>query len=440
MGYAREGMLRRLSLSLVLSVLAHAGIVGLGLALGARAFSGPVDIELADVHVAEVKDFPLGAAESGTHAKPKARARARSHAPAAPESGTLAARAGDEKPQAGSSSTEDEAAPAPTSDLGAYGPEGSRFAALIRLDRLRGTDYQAPVDALLLHLPDRRELLAGTGLNLFDDFDAVLIATPNVLDPSVTFLVVRHHLEQAAMRAALTRGARSGDRALIWRVQQGALIGEWRARKDLAADAPPHRLDDRIVMLADPGLAIVTPPAYRSLILGGPPPGAPAAAAPDGGASDGGAGANGDWASLLGRIDAEEGLVPPDAIVSIKAVDVVKARGLPAGQGGAGPMIYGLEIPPVARGVIGIDDGPFFDLDAVFAAEAPARHWEAEWPGLQRKLRSHPYALLSGFSTLIGRATLSREDNVIHFHLSLTRDETLRLLALAQQLLVGRGL
>jgi hypothetical protein len=432
-------MLRRLSLGLVLSVLAHAGMVGLGLALGARGWSGPVDIELADVHVAEVKDFPLGAPESGTHDKPKARARARSHAPAAPESGTLAARAGEEKPQAGSSSTEDEAAPAPTSDLGAYGPEGSRFAALIRLDRLRGTDYQAPVDALLLHLPDRRELLSGTGLNLFDDFDAVLIATPNVYDPSVTFLVVRHHLEVAAMRAALTRGARAGDRTLTWRVQQGAAIGEWHARKDDATDAPPRRLDDRIVMLADPGLAIVTPPAYRSLLLNGPPPAVPAAAAggPDGGTADGGAAGSGGWASLLGRIDAEDGLVPPDAIVSIKAVDIFKAKGFAPGQG---PMIYGLEIPPVARAVIGIDDGPFLDLDAVFPGEGPARHWEVEWPALQRKLRSHPYALLSGFSTLIGRATLAREDNVIHVHLSLTREETLRLLALAQQMLVGRGL
>src|SRR5690349_18326590 len=103
MGYARgRAMLRRLSLSLVLSVLAHVGMVGLGLALGARGWGGPVDIELADVHVAELKDFPLGGPEDGTHAKPKARARARSHAPAAPEAGTLAARAGDEKPQAGS--------------------------------------------------------------------------------------------------------------------------------------------------------------------------------------------------------------------------------------------------------------------------------------------------------------------------------------------------
>ena len=49
---------------------------------------------------------------------------------------------------------------------------------LLRLDRMRGTDYAAPVDDLLMHLPDCRALLQGTGLELFTDFDALLIATP----------------------------------------------------------------------------------------------------------------------------------------------------------------------------------------------------------------------------------------------------------------------
>jgi hypothetical protein len=198
-------------------------------------------------------------------------------------------------------------------------------------------------------------------------------------------------------------------------------------------------------VLADPGLAVLTPPAYRALLLGSA--GAPAAGTGDGGAAgddpDGGAAAlaaTGGWSTLLGRIGAEEGLVPPDGIVMMKAVDVLKTRGLPAGRGRAGPTIYGLEIPPSVSAVIGIDDGPFLDLDAQFAGEGSARHWELEWPALQRRLRTHPYAILSGFSTLVGRATLTREENVVHFHLTLTRDETLRLLALAQQLLANRGL
>jgi hypothetical protein len=178
------------------------------------------------------------------------------------------------------------------------------------------------------------------------------------------------------------------------------MVGEWHARKDVTPEAP-RRPDDRIVVLADPGLAVLTPPAYRALLLG-------SAGAPPAGTGDGGAAGD-----------------DPDGGAATRA--------------GAGPTIYGLEIPPGLSAVIGIDDGPFLDLEAQFAGEGPARHWELEWPALQRRLRTHPYAILSGFSTLVGRATLTREENVIHFHLTLTRDETLRLLALAQQLLANRG-
>ena len=67
----------------------------------------------------------------------------------------------------------------------------------MRLDRLRGTDYAAPVDELLGGFPIAATPCTGTRLDLFMDFDALLVATPNPLDPSVTFIAVRHHLDDA---------------------------------------------------------------------------------------------------------------------------------------------------------------------------------------------------------------------------------------------------
>ena len=103
-------------------------------------------------------------------------------------------------------------------------------------------------------------------------------------------------------------------------------------------------------------------------------------------------------------------------------------------------VLFGMEVPPSVSGVIGIDDSPYLDIVAEFKSEAPARHWETQWPVLQRKWRSHPYVVLSGFSTLVGRATLAREGAAVRLRLSVSRDETLRLLTLALQVLVGRGL
>jgi hypothetical protein len=431
-------MWRRWSWALALSVVAHLGLVAVAIAVGARGgLGGRVEVEITGLRLDEIKDLPLGGPAAGGEAKGHAQRHARNRAAPAPASGTLVTRA-DEREQAGAvSPAEDDSAPAPTNDLNAYGPRGSRLTALLRLDRLRGSDYAAPIDALLMRLPDRRDLLEGTGLDLFGAFDALLIATPHPLDPSVTFLAARHHLDEAVLRAALARGARATDRVLTWRNEAGRPVGERHARRG-AAPAGLVARDDRIIVLAAPGLAVVTPPAYRTMLLAPPPPpaGADAGAGLDGGAVDGGAGGveTLGWAPLLSRIGAEEGLMPPDGDLMVSAVDIFK----PSGASGEGPrLLYGMEIPPAVSGVVGVDDSPFLDLEGEFQTEEPARHWESEWPSLLSRLRGNPIVLLSGFSPLLSRATLTREGRIVRLHVTATRDETLRLLAFALHMLGG---
>src|SRR5580692_350193 len=325
-------MSRRWSLALGLSVLVHLALIALGLGLGARRWTGPVDIEITGMRLDELKDLPLGGPAAG-HGPGRAPRRVHHRAPAAPAEGTLAAKA-DERERAGQpSKADDPDAPAPTGDLAAYGPKGSRLTVLLRLDRLRGTDYVPAVDALLARLPDRRDLLEGTDLDLFQSFDALLIATPHPLDPSVTFLAARHHLDDGGLRAALSRGAKATDRVIAWRTEGGRPVGERHPRRGLPPGTPPSR-DDRIIVLAAPGLAIVTPPAYRALLLA-PRPGGGAVdggVAPDGGAgADGGAPSAIDWTSMLWRIGAEEGLMPPDGALLVSAADIFKTA---AGTGG----------------------------------------------------------------------------------------------------------
>jgi hypothetical protein len=433
-------MLLRWSLGLVLSVVAHAAVVVVGLAMGFSPFMGPVEVEIAGVSIEEVKDLPLGRPESG-EAKAQARARLRSRGPETPPAeGTLASRAGKDEKTAGSSPTDDETGPAPTSDLGAYGPQGSRLTVLMRLDRLRGTDYAAPVDELLIRLPDRRDFVSGTGLDLFMDFDALLVATPNPLDPSVTFVAVRHHLDDAKVRAALNRAAKGSDHTLTWRTQDGRPVAERRAREGGAS-----RRDDRLIMLAAPGLTVLTPRAYRALLLapatppdGGVGDGAAAAGAagnPDGGGPASLSPLKGGWATLLTRIDAEEGLMPPDGAVMVNAVDMLKSR---APAPGEPPLLYGMPLPAVINAVVGIADAPYLDIVAEFKTEAPAGQWETQWPTVQRKLRTNPLLVLSGFSPLVTRARLEREGRTVRLHLAVSRDETLRLLAMASHFLTGR--
>jgi hypothetical protein len=428
-------MSRQWSVALGLSVLVHLALVAVVLGLGARPFRGPVDIELTGMRLDELKDLPLGGPEGG-HGPGHAPRRAHHRAPP-PTEGTLAAKA-DERERAGQASpVEDRDAPAPTGELAAYGPKGSRLTVLLRLDRLRGTAYVAALDALLARLPDRRDLLEGTDLDLFQSIDALLIATPHPLDPRVTFLAARHHLDDGALVAALNRGAKATDRVIAWRNEGGRPVGERHPRRGLPPGTPTSR-DDRIIVLAAPGLTIVTPPAYRALLLA-PHPAAPpldAGVQPDGGAGpDGGASGQIDWASMLGRIDAEEGLMPPDGVLLLSAADIFKKTD---GAGGVPPVLYGMEVPGAMNAVLGLDDdGTFLDLQGDFPSEGPARHWDDEWRTIRHKLTVNPFVMLGGFSSLLMRATLARDGNTIRVHVTATPDETQRLVALALHLLGG---
>lgn len=444
MRYPDPVPVQRAGLAVLLSVLAHGGVGALALGLGIEGFSGPVDVELTDVRIEEVKELPLGGTRPGEAEANRAKARARSRSAEAPATGTLRTPDEEAAPKPGAADGEEASGPAPTSDLGAYGPEGSRFTVLIRLDRLRGTDYRGPVDELLMRLPDRRDLLEGTGLDLFDDFDALLAATPNPLDPTVTFVAARHRLDEGGLKSALNRAARGRDYSLAWRTEGGRPIAERRARRGAAG---PSR-DDRLFVLAGPGLAVVTPRAYRSLLLGrapaaDEPPSSPPADGADGGAANGDGGELGrssaasmSWAGLLSRIDAEEGLMPSDGAVMINAVDIFKAAG--SSSSAESPIFYGMEVPPAVNAVIGVSDSPFLDLVATFKREGPARHWETEWPNIQRKLRTNPLVVLSGFSPLVARAKVTREGQAVRLHLPVTRDETLRLLTFAATRLASR--
>ncbi|HXI55126.1 MAG TPA: hypothetical protein VNO55_03655 [Polyangia bacterium] len=463
-------MLRRWSLviglSLVIHVLVVGGAVGIALLLGIP-FGRPIDVEITGMSLEDVKDLPLGAPPGGERAnadKPAPRPPAQTPKPADGAGELSTGNEGKRRRSHGDDVDAPEGPePAPrASDLRQYGPEGSRVTALIRVDRLRATPYGPAVDEILMHLPDRRDLIDGTGLDFYKDFDALLIATPNPLDYTVTFLAARHHLTDGQLKAALDRGARATNRVLTWRTEARRPVAERRAK----VPAPGLTRDQRIVVLPAPGLAVVTPPVYRSMLLRPPRP--RPALAPDGGAqggSDGGDGRDqvstaaaatgttalgppeGDgWRALLRRIDAEDSILPANAIAMLNAVDIFSARSIrrglaaiPSGGNAAngvgegasgGATIYGLPVPRVITVVLGADPAPFADVKAELPSEAAAERWEMEWPAFRRKLSVNPYLVLTGFVPLVNRLEVEREGAVIHLHETATEAETLRLLQL----------
>jgi hypothetical protein len=424
-------MLRRWSLGVALSVAVHVAALGGVVAWGWLRGAGPtaIDIDVTGMRMEELEDLPLGAPPAGAQ---RARARPRVNAPASTEKeGTLATRAEPKPPRAGAddATDDDTSGPGPT-DLRQLGPEGSRFTMLLRVDRLKNTPFAEPVDTLLMRMPDRRDLLEGTGLSFYDDFEALLIATPNPLDYTATFLAARHHVSDAAMRSAIDRGARATDRVVAWRTQDRRPWGERHARGPAAATR-----DERIIVLPAPGLVVVTPPAYRALLLGPARQASAEGSVGDGGVDAGDAGAPApSWASLLRRIDDETGLLPADAVAMASAVDLFKrAPGAPP------PELLGveLEVPRALTVVLGVEPVPYFELTATFADEAAARRCEESWPTLQRKLRTNPYLVLGGLSSMAARIAATREGATVRLRLTSSTDEAVRVLLVAARAFGG---
>ncbi|HEY0712086.1 MAG TPA: hypothetical protein VGF45_05395 [Polyangia bacterium] len=408
-----------------------------------------VDIELVSLTTKEVEALPFGPPPPppGSESRP-GRKPARPRAARAGEGMTMAsADAGADATTAADAGIDAGDAGADAADGGAGGPDGgkqrprdqrlagpagSRLTALLRIDRLRAApDAEATiaaVDALLRHLPDRRRLLDGTGLDLYRDFDALYVATPNPLDDAVTFLVARHRLSDKVIMDALARGAEAAGRPLTWKTEGGRPVG-LRALPTAAAEVPgpdgtPVRRrmdrDDRIMLLPERGLAVMAPPAYAALLLGKEGEGARASEA--------------RFREIVRRIDAEDGALPEDAVLMMSAANLVSsktARGALPDTAGGVPLggATGLQLPGFVTMTTALAPAPSLELIAQFEKAEHAAAWAAAWPGWKQTLLGSPLLLFSGFSPLVARADLRQEGSDAVFTTNGSGADLRRLLA-----------
>ncbi|MBA3457800.1 MAG: hypothetical protein H0T42_32255, partial [Deltaproteobacteria bacterium] len=128
----------------------------------------------------------------------------------------------------GSASTSDQPAVdgAPTTagtaaNLLNYFPPGHIVTAMIRFDRLRGTEWAAQAERLFRPMPDYRVLFGPTNAKIADRLDTLVISTPSPRDPRETTLVARTNLGRAALRDFL--GATT---AVTWSAAKGGLLGK----------------------------------------------------------------------------------------------------------------------------------------------------------------------------------------------------------------------
>jgi hypothetical protein len=467
--------MRRTLLAFAVSLLLHMGAVGVAIGVGLwqtanlipRVTVQPIDVQ--------VNDLPLGAplpSQPEAHPltdglparavrKPKAHVATAQQGVAVP---TPDAGAHEPKSDAGvlaktnydgGGSSIDGGRRQP-GDLRRAGPEGSRLVALFRIDRLRASADSvstiAAVDRLMMLLPDRRRLIEGSGLDLYRDFDSLLIATPNPTDDAVTFLAARHHLGEAAFKAALDRSAKAAKKSIAWRSVEGRPVGirQPEGRVGVGLDR-----DDRVLVLPATTLAIIATPAYAGQLLGtdGHTPGKTRTV--DGGAFDADAGRprpreRPNWPEIVERIEAEDSAIPDDAAFMMTASNLFGRAAselvvVPPtrGQSDDQPLRpVGTDPPPQSVTLLVGVEAPFLAISAEFSSAADADRWERDLPAWKRRIGTNPIVILAGFSSLVGRAEISREDSTLQTRIELSTAELQRLLSvianLTQSMLAGQ--
>jgi hypothetical protein len=461
------GGMRRSLLALGVSLAVHVAIVAAMVGSSAwRIVSLAPKIQVQAIAFDVVKDLPLGAPPArkvDKSPKPRAHVRRPRHRTAIAHEGVVVSAPPDAGPRhpeidAGEGRKHDaldgggsiDGGRRRPGDLRESGPEGSRVVALLRLDRLRASPDSehtiAALDQLLTLLPDRRRLIEGTGFDLYRDFDDLLIATPNPRDPAVTFLAARHHLGDAALKAGLDRGAKAAHKPIWWRTIDGRPVGIRQQSRHADPNLPSLDRDDRILVLPGANLAIMATAAYAAQLLG-TDPSARKTSKPlpiDGGAIDAGPlipkPTHVPWPDIVARIDAEDAALPDDAVFMMTATNLFEPAGAPPGA--VPPRDAGTpaqaapdtqRIPDLVTLVVGVE-APYLDVIAEFKTAADAESWEQEAPAWRRRLLTNPIVLISGFSPLVRRAEISREDSTLELRADATVDEIQRLLNLVVNL------
>jgi hypothetical protein len=178
-----------------------------------------------------------------------------------------------QRPAAGRPQPSSKALPAPSAaptldpsqvNLHPIAPGQAALMLLVRTDRLRGTPYEASVRQLLAVFYDFKTLLWQGGLDVVNDFDAILIATPNPYRVTQTFVAARHKLDSRPLQEALERSTSVAGKRVGWQASSAGLRG--------VIPSPPLLAEDKRFLLLRPGLILLTDAERVSLLEQSPAP------------------------------------------------------------------------------------------------------------------------------------------------------------------------
>jgi hypothetical protein len=107
-------------------------------------------------------------------------------------------------------------------NLLAYFPPGHTISALVRFDRLRGTEWQQAAEELFRPMPDYQSLFGSRNAGIADKLDMLVISTPRPKDAAATTLVMQTHLPRSSIRDLLS----NTGTPIAWSATRAGALGK----------------------------------------------------------------------------------------------------------------------------------------------------------------------------------------------------------------------
>lgn len=142
-------------------------------------------------------------------------------------------------------------------NLLAYAPAGHVVTLLVRLDRLRGTEWADRVEGMLAPLPDHDALIGEEDVKITEAFETLVVSSHEPSRADATTLVARSALAPAALRDLIDRP----DAPVRWTPTRGGALGR---RQPSPAVLPG---DTRVFLTWAPGWTTLAQPTDLGAML-----------------------------------------------------------------------------------------------------------------------------------------------------------------------------
>jgi hypothetical protein len=284
--------------------------------------------------------------------------------------------------------------------------EQAALILLLRFDRIRNSPYVMAARRLLSVFYDYKTLLWRSDIDPVEDFDALLIATPNPYRVTRTFLAARHDLPEDQLKKAIDRSIGLEGASVRWRREPEQWVGVVPTPPRLRHDRRRVILRERLLMVADPALQRSLQRSPSSVEQNRP--------------AAGGGPSKQTGVDLLARLDDEGGAGKRGPALMLQALNVSRLIELPPG------------IPPprnVQVTVPATDPVRMHGL-LTFAKRAEARIVARELERTLKELSGSLMLIALGYHRLLGRIEVRTRGRRVDLQLRLAAEAVIPLLGM----------